>query len=265
MAKNVADFADGGYRFIKGVSQYSAGVAASPGYEIVRVRLASPLPLEAGFDAAAAHLASVDCQPTALCACELRSPTPFSEDGFVAFNQRYIEILDRWGIIRDGVNPVARTNVCPELQVPAEPSLYAFSYVAPTGTTHPSFVIAGSGEAREGGMAYRDSIVRYGETSPDAMAEKVAFVFAEMFSRLAALGFGWRDVESTQVYTVHDAGSLVWDELARQPGAAGPVEWHLSRPPVEAIEYEMDLRRPARSSTLEVDEYAGSRDRTTRM
>jgi hypothetical protein len=250
MAKNVAGFADGGYRYIEGVSQYSGGVAADPGNEIVRVRLAKPLPLAAGFKAAAAHLESAGCLPTALCACELRSPAPFSEDGFVAFNQQYIEILGRWGIIREGVNPVARTNVCPQLQGPSEPALYAFSYVVRTGSARPSFVISGSGEAREGGAAYRDSIVRYGDLSPAAMAEKVAFVCEEMSSRLAALGFGWADVESTQVYTVHDTGSLVWDELAKQPGATGPIEWHLSRPPVEAIEYEMDLRSPARSEVL---------------
>ncbi len=246
MAKTVATFVDGGYRFIEGVSQYSGGVAALPGYEIVRARFASPLPLAEGFAAAGAHLQSVDRPPVALCACELRSPEPFSEEGFVAFNQQYIEILDRWGIVRDGVNPVARTNVCPELDVPSEPVLYAFSYAVRTGTDRPSFVISGSGEAREGGLEYRDSIVRYGDVSPEAMAEKVAFVFEEMSSRLDALGFGWADVESTQVYTMHDTGSLVWKEMARQPGATGPIEWHLSRPPVEAIEYEMDLRRPAR-------------------
>jgi hypothetical protein len=38
--------------------------------------------------------------------------------------------------------------------------------------------------------------------------------------------------------------------MAKRPGATGPIEWHFSRPPVEAIEYEMDLRRPARSEVL---------------
>ena len=42
---DVLTFPDGGYRFIKGVFQYSAGVAAEPGWEIVRARLAKPLPL----------------------------------------------------------------------------------------------------------------------------------------------------------------------------------------------------------------------------
>ena len=34
----VISFAAGGYRYVKGVFQYSAGVAAEPGFEIERVR-----------------------------------------------------------------------------------------------------------------------------------------------------------------------------------------------------------------------------------
>ena len=38
-------------------------------------------------------------------------------------------VLARW--VRDGVNPVARTNVCPAFEPPAAPALYAFSYPVP--------------------------------------------------------------------------------------------------------------------------------------
>ena len=45
----VMDFAPGGYRFIKGVFQYSAGVAALPGHRLVRARFHRPVPLAEGF------------------------------------------------------------------------------------------------------------------------------------------------------------------------------------------------------------------------
>ena len=36
----------------------------------------------------------------------------------------------------------------------------------------PTFVVAGSGEAREGGAIYRERTVRWGETGAEAMREK---------------------------------------------------------------------------------------------
>ena len=42
-------FAAGGYRYIPAVFQYSGGVAAEPGFEIVRVRLHKALRLVEGF------------------------------------------------------------------------------------------------------------------------------------------------------------------------------------------------------------------------
>ena len=68
----------------------------------------------------------------------------------------------------------------------------------------PTFVVAGSGEAREGGASYRERTVRHGETSPEAMREKAIFVLAEMERRLKLLGFAWTHTTATQVYTVHD-------------------------------------------------------------
>ena len=44
-------FADGNYRFVRGVFPYSAGVVADAGFEIERVRLMRPLPIVDGFAA----------------------------------------------------------------------------------------------------------------------------------------------------------------------------------------------------------------------
>lgn len=127
MPASLPQFAPGGYRFVPGPFQYSAGVAAEPGFEIVRARFLRPVALVEGFAAIERHLASVGRTPLAFCQCELRSPAPFTEEGFVSFNRAYVGTLERWGLIRDGVNPVARSNVCPELDKPPVPSLFAFS------------------------------------------------------------------------------------------------------------------------------------------
>jgi hypothetical protein len=245
----VIAFEAGGYRYIKGVFQYSAGVAAEPGYAIVRARLSRPMPLLDGFALVESHLESIGRPTTAFCACELRSPEPFSEQGFVEFNRQYVQTLERWGLYRDGENPVARTNVCPEFDKPAGPSLHAFSYAIPSETTRGSFIIAGGGEAREGAGDYRDSIVRLGDISVDGLREKVRYVMTAMESRLIALGFGWGDAISTQAYTVHDIGSLVREEIVER-GVTGGLTWHYCRPPVVDIEYEMDVRGSAMEIVL---------------
>ena len=134
----VQPFPAGGYRFIIHQFQYSGGVAAEPGFRIEHARFARPLPLAEGFDAIEAYLAGIGRSPTAFCACELRSPTQFSDAGFVAFNRHYVERLAAWGIFRDEVNPVARSNVCPEIDPPATPSFYAFSYTVPSETARPA-------------------------------------------------------------------------------------------------------------------------------
>lgn len=240
-------FKEGGYRYIKAVFQYSSGVAAEPGFEIERARLARPLPLAAGFAAVEAHLRALGRPSTAFAACELRSAAPFSERGFHDFNREYVQTLARWGIYKDEVNPVARTNVCPEYGKPGEPALYAFSYTVPApNAKRGSFIVAGGGEARGGAGSFAERTVRHGETSPEAMREKVRFVVAEMEQRLAALGFSWKDAVSTQAYSVQDIGALVGPEIAARGAAAGGLSWHFARPPVVGLEYEMDVRGAAR-------------------
>ena len=106
----------------------------------------------------------------------------------------------------------------------------------------PTFVVAGSGEAREGGASYRERTVRCGETSAEAMREKAIFVLAEMERRLKLLGFTWADTTATQVYTVHDLYPFLADEIVRRGAARAGLTWHFCRPPVQGLEYEMDCR-----------------------
>src|SRR6478672_923574 len=176
-------FAAGGYRYIPAVFQYSGGVAAEPGYEIVRVRFHRPVPLAEGFTQVEQTIREAGRPLTAFCACELRSPAPFTEEGFQAFNEVYAGTLRKWGVMQGDTNPVARSNVCPELDPPPEPSFYAFCFTVEPRSTMPTFVVAGSGEAVEGKGNYRDHTVRFGETSPDAIAEKALYVLGEMERR----------------------------------------------------------------------------------
>ena len=244
-------FAPGGYRFIPAVFQYSGGVAAEPGYQIDRVVLREPLPLAAGFESVEAFITGLGRPLTAFCACELRSPLPFTDDGFRNFNEHYVKTLARWGIYDGTTNPVARSNVCPEIAPPPEPCLYAFCFTVPSERRTPTFVVAGSGEAREGGATYRERTVRHGETSPPAMREKAVFVLGEMERRLGLLGRTWRDSTATQVYTVHDLYPFLADEIVRRGAARSGLTWHLCRPPVRGLEYEMDCRGVATEHFVE--------------
>jgi len=232
----------GGYRFIPAVFQYSGGVAAEPGFRIERVRFAEPVPLAEGFARIAAALEAAGRPKQAFCACELRSPEPFTEAGFRAFNEIYAGTLRDWGIFLGNWNPVARSNVCPERNKPAEPAFHAFCFTQPASDAPPSFVVAGSGEVPEGRANYRDHIVARGDVSPDGMRRKARSVLEEMERRMAALGFAWRDTTGVQVYSVHDIHPFLADELVARGAARHGVTWQYCRPPVVELEYEMDCR-----------------------
>lgn len=238
-----SEFAPGGYRFIPGPFQYSGGVAALHGYQIQRMRFRRSVLLERGFERAAEIIQSAGRPLTAFCACELRSPAPFTEQGFRNFNEVYVGTLSNWDIFDGTTNPVARSNVCPAINPPAEPSFYAFSFTIPADADAPkSFVIAGSGEAPEGQGSYRERCVRRGDTSPEGMHEKARFVLGEMERRLGAFEAGWRDTTATQVYTVHDLHPFLADEIVRRGAVDSGLTWHYCRPPVVELEFEMDCR-----------------------
>jgi len=232
-----------GYRFMPGVSQYSCGVGALPGFAIERVRFSKVVPLKRGFERIAETIKAAGRPLTSFGACELRSPAPFTEEGFKAFNEIYIKTLVEWGIMRDRVNPVARSNVCPKLDPPAEPGFHAFSFTVPAKDAEPSFVVAGSGESVEGKANYRDHTVRLGDTSPDGMREKAKYVLGEMERRMSAFSGNWSQTTAVQVYTVHDIFPFLESELGRRGALASGLTWHFNRPPVVDLEFEMDCRR----------------------
>ena len=237
------EFAAGGYQFIPGPFQYSGGVAALHGYQIQRIRFRHLVPLLRGFKLIAEAIKNSGRPLSAFCACELRSPAPFTEEGFRAFNELYVRTLSEWGLFDGTVNPVARSNVCPAINPPEMPSFYAFSYIVVSDSNSaPSLVIAGSGEAPEGQGSYQERCVRRGDVSPEGVREKAHFVLGEMERRLGAFGARWRDTTATQVYTVHDLYPFLADEIVRREAAEGGLTWYFCRPPVVDLDFEMDCR-----------------------
>lgn len=240
-------FKAGDYQYIRGPFQYSGGVAALPGFVIERAHFPQPKPMQEGFRAIEAHLVTLGRPLTSFCACELRSPAPFTEAGFIAFNRNYVETLERWDIYHDKENPVARSNVCPEIDPPLEPGFEAFCYTVPISASSQTnvlrnFVISGSAEARSGPGSYEERIIRPGDTSPEAMREKAHYVLDVMENRMINLGVGWSGASATQVYTVQELHSFLADEIITRGAAVSGLTWYYARPPVEGLDYEMDVR-----------------------
>lgn len=238
----VSEFTPGGYKYIPSVFQYSAGVTALPGYAIERIRFQTPVPIAKGFELIAQYITDRGRPLTAFCACELRSPKPWDDAGFIAFNKKYVVTLAEWGLFDGTLNPVARSNLCPEIAAPEEESFHAFSITVRASDAPPSFINAGGAEAKSGNEPYRDRTIRHGETSADAMTEKARFVIAEQERRMKLLGFDWRNTTATQIYTVYDIYPFLADELVRRGAAHSGITLHYHRPPVRELDFEMDCR-----------------------
>jgi hypothetical protein len=121
----------------------------------------------------------------------------------------------------------------------------------PGATPQPTFVVAGAGELRERARG-PEGIVRHGETSPDAMREKARFVMGVMQDRMWALGGSWSRITMLDVYTARPIHGLVEDEILplAGPAAIHGVRWYPSRPPIQGLEFELDMRGVAREVAL---------------
>jgi hypothetical protein len=256
-------FSPGDFEFLEGGFPYSSGVIAEPGFALVRVRLAQNPGMRAGFDRIAAHLKAVGRPLTALCAVELRSPQPFTFEGFHNFNIGYVKVLADWGLVRDGLNPVARSNVCPRFEPPREPVFYAFSYTVPLGNAERAiasdvpaladagrdYVVAGSGEWPEG-QPFPQAIVARGDLTSAGLAAKVKFVVDTMQGRCAGLRGDWRRLTAAQIYTLENYHALLDSHFARAGLMAAGLSWHLCKPPIIELEFEMDVRSVSHERTL---------------
>lgn len=227
----------GGFRFLPTDAPFSAGVAAEPGYQIVRARTPRYTSLAEGFRIVEKTLEAEGRPLAAVCAMELRIPKPLSREGFDGFNVGYLAQLQRWGLAVNGRQPAARTNVAPETEPPEQPSLHAFCYTVEGVGRRDTFVISGAPEppGTQGGLA--------------AFWLSIAKTLEE---RMSALGVNWADATETQFYGTRAAHELFalqglahFNELVR-PG----LRWFFARPPVDSFNMEIDVRGLARESWL---------------
>ena len=138
---------------------------------------------------------------------------------------------------------MARSNVCPAIEPPPEPSFHAFCYTETAPGTEASFVVAGSAEAPEGHGNYRDHIVRLGDMTHERHSRKGALRARRDGAPHGGARFhAGTDTTATQIYTVHDIHPFLADEIVRRGAARSGVTWHYNRPPVVDLEYEMDCR-----------------------
>lgn len=248
---SLVHFAAGNYRFVPGGFQYCAAVVADDGFLIERARFDRPVPLAEGFERIRRHLLAIGRPLTALCACELRSPQPMAEPDFIAFNRDYVRPLAEWGLYRDEVNPVARCNLVPVQAPPPQTSVFAFSYTAPAPRqpASPDFVTSGAAECPDR-PGYREAIVRLGESSPQALAEKIAFALGDLESRFAPMRVDWARLSGMNLYTAHPLHPEMEQQIARRGALRCGLTVHRVRPPIIDIEIEIDARRVSRELLL---------------
>jgi hypothetical protein len=243
----------GGFAFLPGGGFASAGVIAVPGQTIERASYLRPLPWRSALDQVYRHLDRLGRSMATLCALELRLPATMSITDFRAFNERYLNDLNHHGLLLAACSPLARVNVVPVENPPAEPVLAAFSYTAPTVTRPPAaLVITGVAEMPDR-ASFPDGVIRHGEFDHTALTEKAMYVAAELRARILALGSTWHDTDRVRVYSarrpVRSVCLQVLDGMGIRP--TSDLVWHRTAPPVLGLELEMDVRRLGRELVLE--------------
>lgn len=236
----------GGFRFFKGIAPYSCGVVAAKGFEIVHVTLKKPAPYQQAITRVIDTLSSMGRPAQALCAMQLRLPAPLTFDGFAAFNSAYQNLLSDKGLLLNGLNPVARTNIAPALNPPETPSLYSFSFTIPSTPLNqtPTFIVAGAGDLNDQTNLSESAIVRPGESSQNALIEKAACVMQVMMERVNGLEVDWADAGTVDLYTIYPIRSFLINTVLRNLGAGTVhgIRWQFGQPPIKGLMFEMDLR-----------------------
>ena len=239
----VLHFEPGNYDFVHSPGgPFSAGVAAMKGYALRRVRFGRPIPMSEGFAFIEAYLSREGRPLTALAACELRSPTAMTIAEFQAFNAQYLQTLHAWGCRLGEINTLARSNIAPITEVPAESAFFAFTYTVPEQGAAGDFLISGKPENRDG-MTGPERIFGGRDVSLRGLEAKARFVMDALRERVMSLNCDWFGITAAQIYTVHDIRPLLENIFAEarlsQIGVATYPAW----PPVEGLEFEADVRR----------------------
>ena len=196
----------------------------------------------AGLRAHRAHHYAAGRPLTSFCACELRSPAPFTEQGFRAFNEVYVVTLEKWRPVRRQGEPG-----CAQQCVSGDRS--AGGAVLSRLLLHRRRRRCGArlrdcrqrrGQGRRRKLQRAHHPARRNQRRSDA--RKGAPRSGRDGAAAGGVGFGWADTTATQVYTVHDLHPFLADEIVRRGAARSGLTWHYASPPVRELEYEMDCR-----------------------
>jgi hypothetical protein len=227
-AEMLAPNPSGNYRFLAAEGRpFSEGALVDPGFDLVHAAFERPPALEAGLAAAVRHVASAGRPVQAIAGFELRIPAPLTADGFSAFNRAYVERLGALGLTVGDLMPAARTNVAAIAGGVPEPSLFGFSYTVEGGRGRPAFVLSGAPEERPG-----DGVTM------------LRSMMGVLSARLDAMGVSWEDATAVQLYGVDDVQALLVEHVLGRlgPAATHGIRWFPSRPPVESLHLELDVR-----------------------
>ena len=240
----------GSFSYLPGGLAFSNGVLAEKDHRISEWEFAQPLPLASAFDRVGEELRRVGSDWTALVGVDLRSPVPFTPEGFARFNDDYLSVLGSHYPLTDGQKPpFVRTNVSPIHNHLSEPCVRAVQVVQLQPGHQGDFVLSGVAENR--GAPTPENTVAYDDVSDSGMRAKVEFVATTLATRLAQLGLSGQDARIVDVYTTHRLDWLA-DELTRTFGAIGRfgVHYWLASPPVTELEFEMGVKSISRRLIL---------------
>jgi hypothetical protein len=67
-----------------------------------------------------------------------------------------------------------------------------------------------------------------------------SFVF--LSASASPVSFFFNDTATTEIYTIFDIHPHFADEYIRRRAAPGGLTWHYARPPVQGLDYEVDVR-----------------------
>jgi len=236
----------GHYRFLPAGQVFCGGVLPDEGFEVVHALLSPWLPLAPGYAFIENYLRMLGLPAQALCGMELRVPQQMTFDAFRVFNAPYVEQLRKWDLFWGNYSAVCRTNVAPGSNPPVEPSVHAFSYVAPGVRSSRTFCVSGTAD-----IDPRGKIVAAGDVSPGGMKTKLEFVIGVIGGRLAELELNWNDATHVDLYLVADAPQMWTTMLPALGGAATRgVRLHYARPPIVESEVELEARGVAAELTL---------------
>ncbi len=231
---------DAGYAYLPGGANFSEGVVTLPGYAMTRIVFCQPLHYRQGFERASVFLSALGLTMRAICGAELRIERPLSLDGFAQLNHDYVECLDAWGLRIGDDSPITRTNIAVDRVFPKQPLLYAFSYVHGHESVQRCFLTAGTGEIDD-----RDLIIALDDHSAAGIGAKMDFVISALAQTLIHLEVDASSLTHVHTYTrLPIAVATLNDALSGVCGSLScGIRWFYQCPPVQGVEFEMDVRR----------------------